>query len=92
MFKIIFIMCLGIYIGLLLGNRSKWIKIMDKLIYAVILLLLFSLGVDIGNNSELMQNLNIIGLNAIYITLGALLGCLFLSYLLYHFIFKNKIK
>ena len=92
MFKIIFVMCLGVLLGLFLGNKYRGLAFIDRLIYAVILLLLFSIGLSIGNNSDLIQNMDRIGLKALWITLGSMLGCLLLSCGLYHFVFKHKIK
>jgi len=61
----------GLFLGLKkrFGFLSKF-----KIIPLITLLLLFSMGTEIGQSQEIMANLNSIGLNAFLIALFAVLG------------------
>ena len=67
-----------------LGFLSKF-----KIIPLITLLLLFSMGTEIGQSQEIMDNLNSIGLNAFFIALFAVAGS-FLVTLVFLKVFKNK--
>ncbi len=84
------IMILGIGIGLLIGNRPKFIKIVGLLTSFSIFLLLFLLGIGVGSNNKIVANLDTIGVQALVLTLGALLGSLICAYFTYSIFFKKK--
>lgn len=85
------IMVLGIGIGLYVGNRPKIIKIVGILTSFAIFLLLFLLGIGVGTNDKIINNLHSIGLQALVLTVGAILGSLVCAYLVYKFFFlKTK--
>ncbi len=88
MFKVIIFLTTGAVLGWILRNRK--FAFVDGLISKVILLLLFFLGVTVGNNDMIMNNLSSIGLDALIITAGALLGSVTVAWALYHLIFKNR--
>lgn len=78
----------GIAVGYLLRNRNmSWIH---KIIPILIWLLLFILGVDVGNNKDIIDGLPVIGVDALIITLGAVAGSLLASWALWRWIIKNK--
>ena len=79
----------GILVGLLFQNRLKLKKIIDRLVIFSIFLLLFFLGMEVGSNDEIINNLPIIGLKSISITVFALLGSTLSAFLLFKFIFKR---
>lgn len=86
LFFILAAFVLGLLLGLKkrLGFLSKF-----KIIPLITLLLLFSMGTEIGKSQEIMDNLNSIGLNALLIALFAVAGS-FLVTLIFLKIFKNK--
>jgi len=83
-------MVLGMGIGLFIGNRPKIIKIVGILTSFAIFLLLFLLGIGVGTNDKIINNLHSIGLQALILTLGAILGSLICSYFVYKFFFKTE--
>ena len=93
MFVVIVLMISGVVLGCLLRGKmeSRWVS---KSISLAIFALLFLLGVSVGANEQIMNNLATLGVEALTITLGALAGTLLISWLLYRFVFsvtsKNK--
>ncbi|PKQ61318.1 DUF340 domain-containing protein [Labilibaculum filiforme] len=84
------IMVLGIGIGLLIGNKPKIIKIVGTLTSFSIFLLLFLLGIGVGTNNKIINNLHSIGIQALVLSTGAILGSLICAWLTYKFFFKTK--
>ncbi|MDM8160092.1 LysO family transporter [Labilibaculum sp. K2S] len=84
------IMILGIGIGLFIGNRPKIIKIIGILTSFSIFLLLFLLGIGVGTNKQILNNLHSIGIQALILTIGAVLGSLICAYFTYILFFKKK--
>jgi len=76
----------GLFFGLKkrLGFLSKF-----KIIPLITLLLLFSMGTEIGQSQEIMDNLNSIGLNAFLIALFAVGGSFLVTFFFLKF-FSNK--
>lgn len=88
MFVIISLLLLGVGVGYLFRNNNlKWIS---KLIMALIWLLLFILGVEVGENEEIMKGLHTIGIEALIITVAAVLGSIIGAKLLWNWIKKNE--
>lgn len=81
MWSIIIFLIAGILLGnrLNLGERGK--KVNEKVQMVGLLLLLFSMGISIGANEDVVGNLNSIGLQAFifaaFTTLGSIL-CVYL--------------
>ena len=72
MFTIIGLMLTGMLLGFLL--RKQKLSGIHKVITVLIWLLLFLLGIDVGGNQKIINGLHTIGLEAIVITLAAVLG------------------
>ena len=88
MFIIVGIMLLGVLVGYLLRTKKlSWIQL---LITFFIWLLLFLLGVDVGGNPAIVTNLHTLGVEAIYITIGAVLGSAFFAWGLWRFPNKKR--
>ncbi len=90
MITVIAIMMVGILFGYLIRSKSLLIKINDKLIMYAIYLLLFILGISIGANEIIIKNLPTLGLKALAITLGGVLGSIGLAWFTYVRFFKTK--
>lgn len=88
MLTIIGLMFGGILAGYLLRNqRLTWIQ---KVITMLIWLLLFLLGIDVGSNPEIINGLHNIGLEALIITVAAVLGSVIGAKLLWQLIYKKR--
>jgi uncharacterized membrane protein YbjE (DUF340 family) len=87
MITVLLLMVAGILAGLWLGKFPMLMKINDKLISWAIYLLLFLLGVGVGTNEKVIQSLDSIGLQALLLTLGALMGSIALGWIIYRAFF-----
>jgi Kef-type K+ transport system membrane component KefB len=80
--------------GILIGAFVKHIKgvksIQDKTITIAIVLLLFFLGLNIGKNNIIVENLHKFGWHALILTLFILAFTIVFTYLLYKYFFKSK--
>lgn len=84
MFIVIGFMFAGMLTGYVFKNRQvTWV---GKLITVLIWLLLFLLGVEVGGNQMIMSGLHTIGIDALIITVGAVLGSVIGARLLWNWI------
>lgn len=88
MLIVIGLMVSGIILGYIL--REKNLKFVQKLITCAIFALLFLLGISVGTNNKIMDNLGTIGLDALVITLGAVAGSILCAWAVYKFFFSGK--
>ncbi|MFP4461458.1 MAG: LysO family transporter [Thermotogota bacterium] len=86
----LFLILTAFVIGLFLGLKKR-LRFLSKfkIIPVITLLLLFSMGTEIGQSQEIMDNLNSIGLNAFLIAIFAVVGS-FLVTLFFLKIMKPK--
>lgn len=89
MFLIIGIMFGGIGIGYLL-RKIAFLQKLNTSISITIYLLLFLLGISVGNNDTIMNNLGTLGLEAFLIALAATLGSVIAAWVVYRFFFRKK--
>ena len=90
MLTVIGIMAAGIFLGYLL--RKKRLAFVPKIISLAIYALLFFLGITVGANRDIMDKLGIIGLDALVITSGAVIGSAFAALFIYKRFFKEEKK
>ena len=90
MLPVLLLMTLGMISGYFLRNKPKIIQISEKATSVVIYLLLFLLGVGVGLNKIIVSNMGTIGLQALFITLGAMFGSLLLAHFTYKLFFIPK--
>lgn len=64
-------------------RKSKIVKHIGKLLNIVIMILLFFLGVSVGNNEQVINNIAIIGVDALILTFGGLFGSLLFAKMIY---------
>lgn len=88
MFTVFTIMVIGIIAGYFL-RRIPDIKIIGKLITGFIFLLLFFLGIAVGHNEKIVNNLTTIGLQALIITMGAIAGSVGVAWFVYKKFFEK---
>lgn len=90
MFIIIGLMLTGMLLGFLL--RKQKLSGIHKVITVLIWLLLFLLGIDVGGNQEIIDGLHTIGLEAIIITIAAVLGSVTAAWGLWYVLYKKNRK
>ena len=88
MFTIIGLMLTGMLLGFLL--RKQKLSGIHKVITVLIWLLLFLLGIDVGGNQEIINGLHTIGLEAIIITLAAVLVSVTAAWGLWYVLYKRN--
>lgn len=81
-------MAAGIFAGIFLRNRDKWKSFNTKLTMIAIYALLFVLGVSIGTNKEIIQNLPKLGWIGLLISLASVMGSIVAA----GFFYKKFIK
>ena len=72
MFTVIGIMFTGIGIGYLMRRQS--FPCINKVITVLIWLLLFLLGIEVGNNEQIILSLPTLGMEALSIAIACVLG------------------
>lgn len=78
----------GIIAGVFVHQKQKLIKLNDWLISLAIYLLLFLLGISVGLNKTIIQNIGTLGFQALMITLGAIAGSVLMSWLIWQIFFR----
>lgn len=81
-------MVAGILLGYLL--RGKNLKSVPKLINVAILLLLFLLGITVGADREIMDNLGTIGKDALLIALACVAGSVLCAWVVCKYFFYER--
>ena len=88
MFTVIGIMFIGIGIGYLLRRNSlSWI---GKVITALIWLLLFLLGIEVGHNEQIIRSLPTLGMEAFLIAIVCVLGSCLAAWALWKHVNRRK--
>lgn len=90
MLTVVLIMMAGIVLGYFLRTRKRLAAINDKFITYAIYLLLLLLGISIGSNKTIVANLPVLGVKALIVTIGAMVGSILLALLTYNLFFKNR--
>lgn len=88
MFTFISIMAFGVLIGYPLRHRAPQYKL-NSLIHGVVCLLLFLLGLSIGLNKLIIDNLSYFCGQAAVISSLSILGSMLASLAVYHLFFKK---
>jgi uncharacterized membrane protein YbjE (DUF340 family) len=90
MFLPIFILLIGATIGFLIRKREKLISLSNKLQIYVIGVMLFCLGVSIGNNPLVMSKLSEIGIKSLLLAILVVLFSAILAFIFYKFEKRKK--
>lgn len=90
MIGVLITMVAGIITGVFIHRKDQLIKINDRLITLAIYVLLFLLGISVGLNKTVVQNIGTLGLQALIITIGAVTGSVLISWVVYKVFFKEK--
>ena len=89
MIIVLLLMLAGILAGFALRQKSIVLKINEKLTSVAIYILLFLLGISVGLNKTIIQQLDKIGIQALIITIGAISGSVLTLWILYRFFLKD---
>ena len=89
MFYVLLTMFAGVLVGWLLKGW-KPVGLSGKAVSAVIWVMLFLLGAEIGMNRELLRSLSSIGLQALLFAAAGICGSVIASVLLYRLLFRKK--
>ncbi|MBA4409515.1 MAG: LysO family transporter [Bacteroidota bacterium] len=90
MISVLLVMLAGILTGFAINRYPLAVKINDKLISGAIYVLLFLLGISVGLNKTIVQNLDKIGIQAVIITIGAISGSVLTLWFLYRMLFSKE--
>ncbi|MDR1347246.1 MAG: lysine exporter LysO family protein [Prevotellaceae bacterium] len=91
MYEIIGIMITGGIIGYIFKSKVKFIRLSEKIYGFILFILLFSLGLSVGKNDTVMNNVSNLGLLSLAIAMAAVAGSVFCAWIVYKIFFK-KIK
>ena len=89
MFNVIGFMLTGITLGYLFRNLTIFQKT-EKTISLTIILLLFVLGISVGSNPTIINNLGKSGWQAAIIALSSTCGSILVSWLVLKYFFKQE--
>ena len=90
MLKIVMIMLCGIGTGYLLRNRKM--SFIGRVITALIWVLLFLLGIEVGGNPRIVYGLQTLGLEAIVLTIGGCAGSVLFAWALWRYVSAKEAK
>ena len=79
----------GIILGILMRKHERVIHTADRIMNWSIYSLLFLLGLSVGVNETIIKNIHTIGVRALVLTVGAVLGSIFVSYIVNRFFFRD---
>lgn len=91
MVSVLLVMTAGIIIGAFIHHKPLLVRINDQLISLAIYVLLFLLGISVGLNKTIVQNIGTLGYQALVITLGAVLGSVLFSWLIFRIFFSTEV-
>lgn len=91
MFTVIIIMFCGIALGYLFRKDSR-LQQTGKPIIITIVLLLFLMGVSVGANKAIVDNLGTLGIQALLIALAGTTGSVLAGWAVYCLFFKERDK
>ena len=81
-------MLCGIAMGYLLRNKNT--RIVSRIITALIWLLLFLLGIEVGSNPRIVMGMQTLGIEALLLTIGGAVGTIIFSWLLWKYVSRKE--
>ena len=88
MLKIVMIMLCGIGTGYLL--RNKKMSFIGRIITALIWVLLFLLGIEVGSNPRIVMGMQTLGIEALLLTIGGAVGTTLCAWLLWIYVSRKE--
>lgn len=90
MLKVVAIMLSGMAVGFLL--RKRRLRVVPHAVTVLIWLLLFFLGVEVGENPQVINGIRDLGLEALWLSLTGIAGTILLSWALWRWTRGRKKK
>lgn len=88
MLKFVAIILSGMAVGFLL--RKRQLRIVPHAVTVLIWLLLFFLGVEVGENPQVINGITSLGLEALWLSLAGLVGTVAFSWALWRWVARQK--
>lgn len=88
MLKVVAIMFCGIAVGFLL--RKRRLRIVPHAVTVLIWLLLFFLGVEVGENPQVINGIRNLGIEALWLAFAGIVGTVLFSWALWRWINARK--
>ena len=88
MLIIVAIMLCGIAVGYLLRNWDT--RFISHVITALIWLLLFLLGIEVGSNPRIVMGMQTLGIEALVLTIGGAVGTILFSWLMWKYVSRKE--
>jgi uncharacterized membrane protein YbjE (DUF340 family) len=88
MLKVVAIMLSGIAVGFLL--RKRRLRVVPHAVTVLIWLLLFFLGVEVGENPQVINGIRNLGLEALWLALAGIVGTVLFSWVLWKWVSARK--
>ena len=88
MLIVVMIMLCGIAVGYMLRNKNT--RIVSRIITALIWLLLFLLGIEVGSNPRIVMGMQTLGIEALLLTIGGAVGTIIFSWLLWKYVSRKE--
>ncbi|MDR2126685.1 MAG: LysO family transporter [Prevotellaceae bacterium] len=89
MYEIITVIFAGGIIGYIFKSKSRFIMLSEKIYSLILFLLLFSLGLSVGKNESVMNNISSLGLLSLGIAIATVAGSVVCAWIVYRIFFKN---
>lgn len=90
MFMILGLIVFGILLGFILKDNTKIIKVVSPSINIVIYIMLLLLGVSVGSNKVVIDNLSTLGIQALFLAIGGVFGSVVLAYFISKIFVKKQ--
>ena len=87
MLKVVAIMLSGMAVGFLL--RKRRLRVVPHAVTVLIWLLLFFLGVEVGENPQVINGISSLGLEALWLSLTGIVGTVLFSWALWRWVNKK---
>ena len=88
MLIVVMIMLCGIAVGYLLRNWDT--RFISHVITALIWLLLFLLGIEVGSNPRIVMGMQTLGIEALLLTIGGSIGTILFSWLMWKYVSRKE--
>jgi uncharacterized membrane protein YbjE (DUF340 family) len=88
MLKFVAILLSGIAVGSLL--RKRRLRVVPHMVTVLIWLLLFFLGVEVGENPQVINGISDLGLEALWLSLAGIAGTVLFSWALWRWVSRKK--
>ena len=88
MLKFVAIILSGMAVGFLL--RKRQLRVVPQMVTVLIWLLLFFLGIEVGENPQVIEGITSLGLEALWLSIAGLAGTILFSWGLWRWVNGKK--